>query len=54
MSRSAPPRPAGPASPQDVTRRFQGSPRGARLADKLATLAALGQARQVGGGRFVA
>ena len=44
----------GPASAQDVTRRFKGAPRGAKMAEMLATLAALGQARQMGDGRFVA
>jgi hypothetical protein len=44
----------GPASAQDVTRRFKGAPRGAKMAEMLATLAALGQARPVGGGRYVA
>lgn len=44
----------GPASPQDVARRFKGAPRGAKMAEMLATLAALGQARPIGDGRFVA
>ena len=44
----------GPASAQDVTRRFKGPPRGAKMAEMLATLAALGQARPVGDGRYVA
>lgn len=33
-----------PASAQDVTRRFKGAPRGAKMAEMLVTLAALGQA----------
>ncbi|TCZ64299.1 class I SAM-dependent DNA methyltransferase [Roseicella aquatilis] len=44
----------GPASAQDVSRRFKGAPRGAKMAEMLATLAALGQARPVGNGRYVA
>jgi len=44
----------GPASAQDVSRRFNGAPRGAKMAEMLATLAALGQARPVGDGRYVA
>jgi hypothetical protein len=44
----------GPASAQDVSRRFKGAPRGAKMAEMLATLAALGQARPVGDGRYVA
>jgi hypothetical protein len=42
----------GPASPQDMTRRFKGAPRGGKMAEMLATLAALGQARAVGDGRY--
>jgi len=44
----------GPASAQDVARRFKGAPRGAKMAEMLATLAALGQARPVGNGRYAA
>lgn len=44
----------GPASAQDVSRRFKGAPRGAKMAEMLATLAALGQARAVGDGRYTA
>jgi len=44
----------GPASAQDMSRRFKGAPRGAKMAEMLATLAALGQARPVGDGRYVA
>jgi hypothetical protein len=44
----------GPASAQDVARPFRGAPRGARMDEMLATLAALGQARSVGGGTYVA
>jgi hypothetical protein len=44
----------GPASAQDVSRRFKGAPRGAKMAEMLATLAARGQARQVGDGRWAA
>lgn len=44
----------GPATAQDVSRQFKGAPRGARMAEMLATLAALGQARPVGNGKFVA
>jgi hypothetical protein len=44
----------GPASPQEMARRFKGAPRGGKMAEMLATLAALGQARPVGDGRYVA
>ena len=44
----------GPASVQDMSRRFKGAPRGARMAEMLATLAALGQARTIGDGRYAA
>jgi hypothetical protein len=44
----------GAASAQDVSRRFKGAPRGAKMAEMLETLAALGQARPVGDGRFSA
>lgn len=44
----------GPASARDVARRFQGAPRTARMDEMLATLAALGQARRVDDGRYVA
>jgi hypothetical protein len=43
-----------PASAQDVARRFKGAPRPDKLREMLATLAALGQARDVGAGRFAA
>jgi len=42
----------GPATAQDLSRRFKGAPRGRRMTEMLATLAALGQARPVGGGRY--
>jgi hypothetical protein len=42
----------GPATPQHLARRFKGAPRGAKLAEMVATLAALGQARDLGGGRY--
>lgn len=45
---------AGPATPQHLSRRFRGAPRGRKLADMVATLAALGQARALGGGRYSA
>lgn len=44
----------GPASAQEVSRRFKGAPRGAKMAEMLATLAALGQARAMGDGRYTA
>ena len=44
----------GPASAQDVARRFKGAPRGAKMDEMLKTLAALGQALPVGNGRYVA
>jgi hypothetical protein len=44
----------GPSSAQDLSRRFKGAPRGAKMAEMLATLAALGQARPIGEGRYVA
>jgi hypothetical protein len=44
----------GPASAQEVARRFKGAPRADKLREMLATLAALGQARDVGAGRFTA
>jgi hypothetical protein len=44
----------GPASAQEVARRFKGAPRADKLREMLATLAALGQARGVGAGRFTA
>jgi hypothetical protein len=44
----------GPASAQEASRRFKGAPRGPKMAEMLATLAALGQARPLGDGRYVA
>ena len=44
----------GPASAQDVARRFKGAPRGAKMDEMLKTLAALGQALPMGDGRYVA
>jgi hypothetical protein len=44
----------GPASPNHIARMFKGAPRGKKLAEMIATLAALGQARDAGGGRFAA
>jgi hypothetical protein len=44
----------GPATAQDVARRFKGAPRGGKMTEMLVTLAALGQARPVGDGRYVA
>jgi len=44
----------GPASARDVARRFKGAPRPAKMGEMLETLAALGQARRVSDGRFVA
>jgi len=44
----------GPASARDLAPRFTGAPRGRKMAAMLATLAALGQARDIGGGRYVA
>jgi hypothetical protein len=44
----------GPASPDHIARLFKGAPRGKKLAEMVATLAALGQARNLGGGRFAA
>ena len=41
-----------PASPQDIARRFKGAPKGGKVAEMLATLAALGQARRLGDGRY--
>lgn len=43
-----------PASAQDMSRRFKGAPRGTKMAEMLATLAALGQARSIGNGRYAA
>jgi hypothetical protein len=43
-----------PAAPQDIARQFKGAPRGAKLRDMLATLAALGQARAMADGRYAA
>lgn len=44
----------GPATPQSIARQFKGAPRGRKLAEMVATLAALGQARDLGGGRYAA
>ena len=41
----------GPAAPADLARQFRGAPRG-KVAGMLATLAALGQAREAGRGRY--
>jgi hypothetical protein len=46
-------RPATPATPADVARQFVKAPRG-RLKEMLEALVAMGQARQIEGGRFVA
>lgn len=43
----------GPASPQELARKFKGAPRSPKMAEMLTTLAALGQAREIGGGRYV-
>ncbi len=43
----------GPAAPGDLARQFRGATRG-KVADILATLAALGQAREAGPGRYAA
>ena len=43
---------AGPASPPQIARLFKGAPRGRKLADMVATLAALGQARDLGNGKY--
>ena len=45
---------SGPASARDMARAFKGAPRAGKLGEMLATLAALGQARQVGEGRYAA
>ncbi|MFC3026979.1 MULTISPECIES: class I SAM-dependent DNA methyltransferase [Roseomonadaceae] len=42
----------GPASAREVARRFKGAPRTAKMGEMLATLAALGQARPLGDGRY--
>jgi len=42
-----------PSAPADLARRFRGAPR-PKLASMLAVLAAMGQARDAGGGRYVA
>ena len=44
----------GPASAREVASGFTGAPRPGKLDDMLATLAALGQARPLGGGRYAA
>jgi hypothetical protein len=44
----------GPASARDVAHGFKGAPRAGKVDEMLATLAALGQARPVGGGRYAA
>jgi len=44
----------GPATPPQLARRFRGAPRAPRLGEMLATLAALGQARPLGDGRYAA
>ena len=44
----------GPATPPQLARRFRGAPRAPRLGEMLATLAALGQARPLGEGRYAA
>lgn len=44
----------GPTSARDVVRRFKGAPRPGKMEEMLATLAALGQARAVGSGRYAA
>ena len=42
---------SGPAAPADLARQFRGAPRG-KVAGMLATLTALGQAREAGPGRY--
>ena len=44
----------GPASAKEIARRFRDAPRGPKLAGMLETLAALGQARALEGGRYTA
>lgn len=44
----------GPATARDLSRRFKGAPRAARLGVMLETLASLGQAKPAGDGRFAA
>jgi hypothetical protein len=44
----------GPASAGEIARRFRNAPRGPKLAGMLETLAALGQARPLQGGRYIA
>jgi len=44
----------GPLTARDIGRGFSGAPRGDRLPKMLRTLAALGQARELEGGRFAA
>ena len=44
----------GPGSAAEIARRFRNAPRGPKLAGMLETLAALGQARPLEGGRYTA
>ena len=44
----------GPGSAAEIARRFRNAPRGPKLAGMLETLAALGQARPLDGGRYTA
>ena len=43
-----------PATPAELARHVRGAPRGGKIGEMLRVLAALGQARDTGGGRFAA
>ena len=45
---------AAPATARDIANVLQGAPRGAKIAGMLRVLTALGQARDMGNGRFTA
>ena len=52
--RSALARFSAPAAPNELARQVKGAPRGAKIGEMLRVLVALGQAREAGGGRFIA